>query len=150
MYDRINQLKRFKRNETIGLHRKMSGLKGTELADFVRHWVHFDNLAESLQKQVSNARQMRTDFEEKILKLLQSSGMQNTILQISGANLQRTTKVKTTDISWGFLEEHLHMYFQTNGKPDDTQQIIDFLQNHRNGKTVEFLKKTLRAETGKK
>ena len=126
-----------------------SGPKHPDLIDNVRHWVHFDNLAESLHKQVSNARHMRNECEEKILKLLQSSGMQHTILQIRGANLQRSTKVKTTDLSWSFLEEHLQQYFRTNGKPDETKQIVDFLQAQRVGKTIEFLKKTPRAEEGK-
>ena len=42
-----------------------------DLTDAVRHWVHFDNLAETLNKQVSNARTMRNKFEEAILKLLE-------------------------------------------------------------------------------
>ena len=113
-----------------------------ELVDAVRHWVHFDNLAESLTKQVTNARQMRSNFEEKVLKLLESSGMKNAVLQISGATLQRATRHKSTDLSWGFLEEQLHEYYKFKGKPDETAGVLEFMHRHRGGKQVEYLKKT--------
>lgn len=118
----------------------------TELVDAVRHWVHFDNLAETLTKQVSNARVMRNKFEEAILKLLESSGLKNAVLQINGANLQRQSQFKSTNLSWGFLEEQLHEYYKVKGKPDETASILEFLQKHRGGKSVEFLKKTLTAD----
>ena len=123
----------------------------TELVDAVRHWVHFDNLAETLTKQVGNARNMRSKFEEAILKMLETSGMKNAVLQINGANLQRQATFKSTNLSWGFLEEQLHEYYKSKGKHDETSQIMEFLQTHRGGKQVEFLKKTLAADLpGKK
>ena len=123
----------------------------TELVDAVRHWVHFDNLAETLTKQVGNARTMRTRFEEAIMKMLDTSGMKNAVLQINGANLQCQTSFRSTNLSWGFLEEQLHEYYKAKGKSDETAQIMDFLQKHRGGKQVEFLKKTLTADlAGKK
>lgn len=124
--------------------------KHNELIEHVRHWVHFDNLAESLNKQVSNARTLRNSFEEKILKCMDTSGMRNTILQISGATLQRATRHKPTDLSWGFLEEQLHEYFTSKGKSDETAQVLEFLQRNRGGKHVDFLKKTVAENHGKK
>ena len=118
----------------------------TELIESVRHWVHFDNLAESLTKQVNNARQMRSTFEEKVMKLLETSGMKNAILQISGASLQRAARHKSTDLSWGFMEEQLHEYFKTKGKPDETAQILEFMHKRRGGKQIEYLKKTSTAD----
>jgi hypothetical protein len=114
----------------------------SELVDAVRHWVHFDNLAESLTKQVTNARTMRSTFEEKILNTLEKTGMQNAVLQITGATLQRTTRAKQTDLSWSYLESTLHEYFKGKGKPDETAAIVDYLHARRGSKTVEFLKKT--------
>ena len=123
----------------------------TELVDAVRHWVHFDNLAETLTKQVNNARSMRSKFEDLVLKLLETSGMKNAILQINGAHLQRQTAFKSTNLSWGFLEEQLHEYYKSKGTPDETSHVMAFLQTHRGGKQVESLKKTLAADLpGKK
>ena len=114
----------------------------TELVDAVRHWVHFDNLAESLTKQVTNARNMRSDFEDKILKLLDSTGMRNAVLQITGATLQRVSKPKQTDLSWTYLESTLHEYYKSKGRPDETTAVLEYLQAHRGTKTIEYLKKT--------
>lgn len=114
-----------------------------ELADAVRHWVHFDNLAESLTKQVSNARNMRNTFEKKVLSLLDTVGMRNATLKITGATLQRATKPKQTDLSWTFLENSLHEYHKSNGKSDDTDKIISFIQKQRVSHNVEYLKKSI-------
>ena len=113
-----------------------------DLVDAVRHWVHFDNLAESLTKQVTNARTMRAQFEDKVLKLLESTGLRNTVIQISGATLQRQTRSKVAELSWTMLEEQLHEYYAAKGRADETKAILEFLQAHRGSKTVEYLKKT--------
>jgi hypothetical protein len=114
-----------------------------ELVEAVRHWVHFDNLAETLTKQVTNARNMRTTFEEKILRLLDTSGLKNAVLQLNGATLQKQTKFKASDLTWGFLEEHLKEYYAHKSKPDEYKQVLEFIQTRRGGKNVDSLKKTL-------
>jgi len=121
-----------------------------DLVEAVRHYVHFDNLAESLTKQVSNARTLRSDYETKVLTLLDTSGMRNAVLQINGATLQRSSKSKSTDLSWSFLEENLHAYFKAKAKSDETSAIMEFIQQRRGAKTVEFLKKTSAEASGKK
>ena len=113
-----------------------------ELIDAVRHWVHFDNLAETLAKQIANAKSMRATFEEKVLTLLDSSGMKNSILQLNGAILQKQTKFKPSDLTWGFLEEQLMEYWNAKGKPEEAKLFLEFLQKNRGGKTVDCLKKT--------
>ena len=114
----------------------------TDLVDAVRHWVHFDNLSESLQKQVTNARAKRSEFEDRILRLLDTTGMRNAVLQITGATLQRATKPKQSDLSWTFLESSLHDYYKAKGRPDETAAIMEFVQASRTTKHTEYLKKT--------
>jgi hypothetical protein len=116
--------------------------QNSELIETVRHWVHFDNLAENLTKQVMNARSMRNSFEEKVLKILDSSGMNSAILHLKGATLQKQTKFKASDLTWGFLEEQLKEYYKQKNKVDETAQVMEFIQKNRGGKNVEFLKKT--------
>lgn len=123
----------------------------SDLVDAVRHWVHFDNLAETLTKQVNNARSMRNTYEEKVLHALDAQNMRNAEIKISGATLQRQSKYKQTDLSWGFLEEQLHDYYKSQHRPDETAKILEHIQKNRGGKTVEYLKKTLTSESiGKK
>jgi aspartate/methionine/tyrosine aminotransferase len=114
-----------------------------ELINAVRHYVHFDNLAETLTKQVTNARSMRADFETKVITMLEAQGMKNAVLQINGATLQRQTRFQSTNLSWSFLEEQLHEYYKSKGRPDETPAIMDFIQKRRGGKSVDYLKKTL-------
>lgn len=112
-----------------------------ELVDAVRHWVHFDNLAESLTKQVTNARNMRSGFEEKIMNYLDTSTTRGAVIQITGATLSRATRLKTTDLSWSFLESTLHDFYKSRGKPDETTALIEFLQSRRDTKQIPYLKK---------
>jgi hypothetical protein len=125
----------------------MSGAVKPELIDQVRNYVHFDNLAESLTKQVTNVRAMRKQYEEKILKSLETSGMRNAVLQINGATLQMVSEVKQQDLSWSCLEEQLQNYYKSKGRPDETKQLIDFIRKNRASKTSEYLKKTLGADS---
>ena len=117
-----------------------------ELVYAVRHYVHFDNLAETLNKQVTNVRNMRAKFETEILTMLETQGMKNAVLQISGASLQRQTRHQSTNLSWSFLEEQLHEYYKSKGKPDETAGILDFVQKHRGSRAVDYLKKTTTAD----
>lgn len=119
-----------------------------DLVYAVRHYVHFDNLAETLNKQVTNVRNMRAKFENDILTMLEAQGMKNAVLQISGATLQRQTRYQSTNLSWSFLEEQLHEYYKSKGKPDETAGILDFLQAHRGGRSVDYLKKTTTGASG--
>jgi len=121
----------------------------TQLVDAVRNWVHFDNLAESLTKQVTNARNLRAQHEANVLKLLETTGMKNATIQITGATLQLGQRSKPTDLSWSYMEEQLHNYYKTKGKPDETTAIIGFLQDHRGVKNQEYLKKTVTADKPK-
>jgi len=122
-----------------------AGNASTELIDAVRHWVHFDNLAESLGKQVVNARTLRGEYETKVLKHLEVAGMKNAVLQINGATLQRSTKSKPAELSWTYLEDQLKAYYKAKAKPDESPALLDFLQRHRSMKTHECLKKTVTA-----
>ena len=114
-----------------------------ELVDAVRHWVHFDNLAESLTKQVTNARNMRSGFEDKILNYLDTTATHGSVIQITGATLSRATRPKATDLSWSFLESNLRDFYKSRGKPDETVALIEFLQSRRDIKQIPYLKKTL-------
>jgi len=123
-----------------------------ELVEAVRHYVHFDNLAETLNKQVSNARSLRSQYETKILTNLEANGMKNAVLQINGATLQRASRSTSNPLSWGFLEERLHSYYaSTPARTDETKPILEFLQNTRGSKTTDYIKKTvIGADAGSK
>jgi hypothetical protein len=113
-----------------------------ELVEAVRHWVHFDNLAESLNKQVANVRTLRNQYETKVLELMESQGLKKASLKITNATLTCAQRTKPTDLTWSFLEEQLHAFYKSTGQRDATAELLTFLQQQRGGKTVEYLKKT--------
>ena len=113
-----------------------------DLSEAVRHWVHFDNLAETLNKQVVNVRAKRSEYEKKTLTLLDGMNMKNVSLEIHGATLTRNVKSESEQLSWTFLEKSMHSYFASKKQPDQTDMILDFLQKTRTVKSVEYLKKT--------
>ncbi len=113
-----------------------------ELNEAVRHWVHFDNLSETLTKQVTNARNMRAKFEEKVLTILDSMSLKNVALEINGATLTRSSRRESANLSWTLLEKSLHDYYKSKGKPDETDNIIEHIQNSREVKTIDYLKKS--------
>ena len=107
----------------------------------VGQWVHLDNRIESLQKQLTDARNLRNTFEEKILRYLDVTRTPG--LQITGAVLKPATRPKQTDLSWTFLEAQLHEFYKGRGRPDETAAILEFLQSRRDTKHVTFLKKSV-------
>jgi hypothetical protein len=118
-----------------------------ELSDAVRHWVHFDNLAETLNKQVTNARTKRSEYEKKTLTLLDSMKLPNVSMEVHGAILTRGVKTESEPLTWGFLEKTLPSYFAAKKQPDQTAAILDTLQKARTVKNNEYLKKTTKVRT---
>ena len=112
-----------------------------ELAFWVRNWVHYDNLATGLYRQTSNARKVRDEFEEKILATLRSTNMENAIIQIAGGRLNVHEERHNQPMTLGRLEEMLHAYYLSRSAPDDTQNIMNFIQKQRGSEVVKKLKK---------
>jgi hypothetical protein len=117
-----------------------------ELANLVRNWVHFDNLATSLSKQATNARKLRDDFETNIITMLQSNQMENATIQIHGGKLVIQNEKHSQPLTFTRLEDQLHKYFlekrvQNLSAPDETTDILKFLRKHREVEVSKKLKK---------
>ena len=117
-----------------------------ELGNFVRNWVHYDNLTTSLSKQTTNARKVRDDFEEKILQQLHVNNMENAVIQVQGGRLLVGEERHTQPLTLARIEEGIHAYFAEQkrlGKNtvDDTPAIIRFLKTHRAVEVTKRLKK---------
>jgi hypothetical protein len=84
---------------------------------------------------------MRSKFEEKVLTILDSMSLKNVALEINGATLTRACKKESSNLSWTLLEKSLHEYYKTKGRSDETDAIIEHIQNSREVKSVDYLKK---------
>ena len=112
-----------------------------DVANLVRSYVHYDNLTSSLQKQTNNARIVRDEFENRIIKTLEEKNMKNAIIQIIGGKLQIVDEKKIASLTFNSLEESLHNYFIKNKQSDITTDLIRFIKSQRSVETVSKIKK---------
>ena len=113
----------------------------TELANWVRNWVHYDNFATSMYRQTANARKVRDEFEEKILGSLRVSKMENAVIQIAGGRLVVNEERHSQPLTFTRMEEHLHAYFASKGQADETDSIVKFMKKQRGYEVHKKLKK---------
>lgn len=115
-----------------------------EIANLIRNWVHYDNLATSLGKQAQNARRVRDEFEEKIIQQLTVNKMDNAIIQIQGGRLSIIEEKHQQPLSLTRIEEGLKDYFAKPGAGlDQTANIMRHLKGTRQVDVVRRLKKQL-------
>jgi len=114
-----------------------------DLSNLIRNYVHYDNLTSTLNKQAHNARIVRDDFEERIIKELRDKKMENAIIQIVGGKLKIIEEKHNTPLNYKMLEESLHKYFHNKKLSDDTTSIIKFIKDSREVETTFKLKKIL-------
>jgi len=103
------------------------------LTDFVVNWVHFDNLAATLSRQIQQARTAKTRWETEILSELKRRNMENAIIQISGARLTVHNEKHTNPLTLTRLEELLHQYYSKKppGSTNETAAIIEYVRENR-------------------
>jgi hypothetical protein len=120
-------------------------LDTNQLGNWVRTYVHYDNLASSLQKQLQNARKVKDDFETKIISTLEASNMGNTIIQIAGGKLSIAEEKHANALTLTRLEELLHNYYKSQGRQatDETIEIMKYIKAERGTDSTKKLKKTV-------
>jgi len=120
------------------------------LAHNVRGWVHYDNMAAALQKQITNARKQRDSYEEQVQILLKQHQMPNAVIQISGGQLQLQEEKVTSGLTMKALLESTHSFFKGHPEipnPDKmTNELLQHIKDTRQVTTVLRLKK-LKAAT---
>lgn len=124
----------------------MSAINTNDLGAWVRNWVHYDNLALGLNRQASNARKVRDEFEDKIITHLNQNSMGNAIIQIAGGRLFVSEERHSQPLTLHRIEELLHSYFLSKGagsagKLDETSQIMKFIKEQRGFEINKRLKK---------
>jgi hypothetical protein len=115
----------------------------TQLIAAVRGWIHMDNLTESFNRQASNARTLRDKHEADAMELMKKMGLGASTIQVSGATLQMTKKKSPGSLSWTWLNRETAAWAHSAGLSEkQSQGLSKWLQDHREVKEVEFLKKT--------
>ena len=119
-------------------------LDTNQLGNWVRNYVHYDNLASSLYKQLQNARKVKDDFENKIIHSLETNNMGNAIIQIAGGKLSIAEEKHVNSLTLTRIEELLHSYYKSQGREatDETIAIMKHIKAERGSDTSKKLKKT--------
>ncbi len=118
-------------------------LNTNEFANLVRNWVHYDNLATNLNRQVQNARKLKDEFEQQIIGMLKGNKMEKAVIQIAGGRLLIGEEKHTNPLTITRIEELLHAYYGRKpvGTTDETPEIMKFLRSQRGFETNLRLKK---------
>lgn len=122
---------------------RMALTNSQELADHVRKWVHYDQLAGTLTKQASQARKARDSSESSILNILRANNMTNAILQTAGGRLTVQDEKHAQPLSLQRIEYLLHSYYteKRRGAPDETEAIMAYIRANRGFTQVSRLKR---------
>jgi hypothetical protein len=112
------------------------------LQQSVRAWVHFDNLANTFNKQAQNARSQKQIHEKEIQDILFAMNQSTAILEVNGARLQFQRKETKSNLSWSWLQEQLRAWFtlgESRGKSNE--DLFRFLQGRRSTKISDTLER---------
>ena len=114
-----------------------------QIGVFVRNWLHYDTLASSLYKQATRARQVKDEFEVKIIDDLRSKHMENAVIQINSGIINIVEERSPRTLSLVRIEEILHKYFLKKGAmKDDTAEIMNFIRTNRGYDVSKKLRKS--------
>lgn len=113
-----------------------------QISSYVRNWLHYDNLASSFYKQATRSRQIKEDFEGKIIQELHTQKMENAIIQINSGRLNVVEERNPKALTMTRMEELLHAYFQRKGAKDDTKDVMNFIRANRGVDITKKLRKS--------
>ena len=119
-------------------------LNTQSLAEMIRSWVHFDNLAATFTRQSQQARTARSRWEVQIIDYLRQTSMVNAIIQIAGGRLTVNEEKHANPLTLQRLESLLHEYFSKRpaGSNDETSEIMAYIKANRGTNVETRLKKS--------
>lgn len=112
------------------------------IGSFVRNWLHYDGLASSFYRQSTRARQVRDEFETKIVDTLRQNRMENAVIQINGGHLSLAEERNPRQLTLPRIEELLRGYYARRGGKDETPEIMAYIRGNREVDTVVRLRKS--------
>jgi len=114
------------------------------LVGFVRNYIHYDNLTNNYNKQVTGARKLKHEFEHKIIQYLRGNHMEHAVIQVSGARLQLSEEKTAPCMSASNMKKWLNDYYSQKGNSmNETDAILRYinLQKTKESQVSSCLKK---------
>lgn len=107
----------------------------------VRNWVHYDTLATNMYRQTTNARKVRDEFEDKIIKSLCAANMEKAVIQIGDGRLTVHEERRNNPLTLTTMKDLLQSYYISKGLPDDSVDIIKYIHKQRGFEIIKRIKK---------
>ena len=113
------------------------------LGNDVRNWLHYDGLATTFFRQSTRARQLRDEYEGKIIDQLKQSRMENAVIQITNGKITVVEERVPHSLTLRSIEHLLHGFYARKGvqAKDEAADIMNYIRSHRGAETVKKLKK---------
>jgi len=111
------------------------------LQQSVRAWVHYDNLANTFNKQTQNARAQKQIHEKEIQDILFAMKQSEAVLEVNGARLQFQRKETKSHLSWSWLQDNLRAWFSSETRGKTADDLFKYLQMRRSTKITDTLEK---------
>ena len=98
------------------------------LSLFLKDWVTYDNYLKKVNKKTKDIKEKKEKLESKILTIFEHNNMTNTKVNIGDSKIFYNESISTTSLSYKFLFECLHKYFNNEKK---AEEICDFIKSER-------------------
>ena len=112
------------------------------IGNLIRHWVHYDNSINALNKQIRSLRDLKSNYESQVIKTLQDSTMKNPVIQIDGGRILLGEDKAQQPLSYTMLEGMLNKYYAAKpGSKPETKEILKFIRENRTSEVSKCLKR---------
>ncbi len=118
------------------------------MTKWVQSWVHYDGLASAHNRQSTNARKIRDEYESHIINSLKGTPQENMIIQIHSGRLQIMDEKHLQPLTMGRLEDILHDYYKKNHPTglDEANNILRYVRENKGYTLTKRIKKTTHKE----
>ena len=115
-----------------------------QLSHNVRSYLHYDQLAATFHKQSAKARQLASEYEQEVLKQLETNRMSHAVIQIGGGHLNVIEERTPRCLTLKSIEMLLHNYYAKKGHAnrDETDDILKYIRANRGSDSRKKLKQT--------
>ena len=108
------------------------------LEENIKKWVVLDNSHKKLCEQVKSVRDEKNKLHENIITYLDANNISNPIINISDGKLNISETKTANVLTYKFLAECLHEYFD---KTTEADELMEFIKNKRTFITSKSIKR---------
>ena len=114
-----------------------------EFQENIKEWVTIDNRIKTLQQNVKELREQRSELTDNIFQYAENNNLENAVIQISDGKLKFQNVKSTSPLTFGFLKQCL---LECNFQVEQVDELIKFIKSKRTTRTNYDIKRTYRKD----